>query len=134
MKVGTLDQLVGLSDDLGKVDAYVEGVTRKCAAYMNDVLEDQKDKVTQIFFFYSENFSLQHAWYALNCVYPTIGPRESDCQRLRSGNLRDSFPVGHGQISYQAITEKFAGHHREAGTVEQRALFHLRFFFQKIRI
>ena len=100
MKVGTLDQLVGLSDDLGKVDAYVEGVTRKCAAYMNDVLEDQKDKVTQIFFLYSENFSLQHVWYALNCEYSTIGPRESDCQRLRSGNLRDSFPVGHGQISY----------------------------------
>jgi len=47
LKVGTLDQLVGLSDDLGKVDAYVEGVTRKCAAYMNDVLEDQKDKVQE---------------------------------------------------------------------------------------
>ena len=50
LKVGTLDQLVGLSDDLGKVDAYVEGVTRKCAAYMNDVLEDQKDKVGKPFF------------------------------------------------------------------------------------
>ena len=48
LKVGTLDQLVGLSDDLGKVDAYVEGVTRKCAAYMNDVLEDQKDKVRDV--------------------------------------------------------------------------------------
>jgi len=47
LKVGTLDQLVGLSDDLGKVDAYVEGVTRKCAGYMNDVMEDQKDKVQE---------------------------------------------------------------------------------------
>ena len=52
LKVGTLDQLVGLSDDLGKVDAYVEGVTRKCAAYMNDVLEDQKDKVGKSFFIF----------------------------------------------------------------------------------
>lgn len=47
LKVGTLDQLVGLSDDLGKVDSYVEQVTRKLAVYMNDVMEDQKDKVIE---------------------------------------------------------------------------------------
>lgn len=45
LKVGTLDQLVGLSDDLGKLDTFVEGVTRKVAAYLGDVLEDQKDKI-----------------------------------------------------------------------------------------
>ncbi|CAB4066042.1 ATPeV1C [Lepeophtheirus salmonis] len=44
---GTLDQLVGLSDDLGKVDAYVESVVRKVAHYMVDVLEDQRDKVLE---------------------------------------------------------------------------------------
>ncbi|KAL1433420.1 hypothetical protein MTO96_012542 [Rhipicephalus appendiculatus] len=32
LKVGTLDQLVGLSDDLGKLDTYVEGVTGKLPA------------------------------------------------------------------------------------------------------
>merc|ERR1712241_385152 len=47
LKVGTLDQLVGLSDDLGKVDSYVEQVARKRALYMNDVMEDQKDKVLE---------------------------------------------------------------------------------------
>lgn len=47
LKVGTLDQLVGLSDDLGKVDSYVEQVARKLAVYMNDVMEDQKDKVLE---------------------------------------------------------------------------------------
>lgn len=43
-QVGTLDQLVGLSDDLGKLDAYVEGVCRKLAQYLGDVLEDSRDK------------------------------------------------------------------------------------------
>lgn len=45
LKVGTLDQLVGLSDDLGKLDAYVETITRKVAAYLGEVLEDQRDKL-----------------------------------------------------------------------------------------
>lgn len=44
-KVGTLDQLVGLSDDLGKLDGYVEGITRKVAGYLGEVLEDQRDKL-----------------------------------------------------------------------------------------
>lgn len=45
LKVGTLDQLVGLSDDLGKLDAFVEQVTRKVASYLGEVLEDQRDKL-----------------------------------------------------------------------------------------
>ncbi|XP_058807945.1 V-type proton ATPase subunit C [Phymastichus coffea] len=45
LKVGTLDQLVGLSDDLGKLDAYVEQITRKVACYLGEVLEDQRDKL-----------------------------------------------------------------------------------------
>ncbi|XP_022908707.1 V-type proton ATPase subunit C-like [Onthophagus taurus] len=45
LKVGTLDQLVGLSDDLGKLDGFVEQVTRKVAAYLGEVLEDQRDKL-----------------------------------------------------------------------------------------
>lgn len=44
-KVGTLDQLVGLSDDLGKLDTYVEQITRKVAMYLGEVLEDQRDKL-----------------------------------------------------------------------------------------
>lgn len=47
LKVGTLDQLVGLSDDLGKLDIYVESVTRKIAAYLGEVLEDQRDKLAE---------------------------------------------------------------------------------------
>jgi len=36
---------VGLSDDLGKLDQFVEAVTRKVAAYLGEVLEDQRDKL-----------------------------------------------------------------------------------------
>jgi len=45
LKVGTLDQLVGLSDDLGKLDSFVEQITRKVSNYLGDVLEDQRDKL-----------------------------------------------------------------------------------------
>lgn len=37
IQVGTLDQLVGLSDDLGKLDTFVESVTRKVAQYLGEV-------------------------------------------------------------------------------------------------
>ncbi|KAK4299479.1 hypothetical protein Pmani_028241 [Petrolisthes manimaculis] len=47
LKVGTLDQLVGLSDDLAKLDTYVETVTRKMAGYLGEVLEDQRDKLPE---------------------------------------------------------------------------------------
>ncbi|XP_062133495.1 V-type proton ATPase subunit C isoform X2 [Drosophila sulfurigaster albostrigata] len=47
LKVGTLDQLVGLSDDLGKLDTYVEQITRKVAMYLGEVLEDQRDKLQE---------------------------------------------------------------------------------------
>lgn len=47
LKVGTLDVLVGLSDDLAKLDSFTEGVTRKISAYFADVLEDQKDKLAE---------------------------------------------------------------------------------------
>ncbi|RZF45659.1 hypothetical protein LSTR_LSTR010610 [Laodelphax striatellus] len=45
LKVGTLDQLVGLSDDLGKLDNFVDTVTHKVANYLGEVLEDQRDKL-----------------------------------------------------------------------------------------
>lgn len=42
-----MDQLVGLSDDLGKLDSYVETITRKVAGYLGEVLEDQRDKLQE---------------------------------------------------------------------------------------
>lgn len=46
-QVGTLDQLVSLSDELQKVDQFTEQVTRKLANYLGDVLEDQRDKLAE---------------------------------------------------------------------------------------
>jgi len=47
LKVGTLDVLVGLSDELAKLDVYVESVVKKIAQYTNDVLEKDKEKVKE---------------------------------------------------------------------------------------
>ncbi|XP_051991902.1 V-type proton ATPase subunit C 1-A-like [Xyrauchen texanus] len=47
LKVGTLDILVGLSDELAKLDAFIESVVRKVAQYMADVLENTRDKVQE---------------------------------------------------------------------------------------
>lgn len=45
--MGTLDQLVGLSDDLGKLDTYVEAVCRKLSQYLGEVMEDARDKLAE---------------------------------------------------------------------------------------
>ncbi|XP_069579772.1 V-type proton ATPase subunit C 1-A-like isoform X1 [Brachyistius frenatus] len=47
LKVGTLDVLVGLSDELAKLDCFVESVVKKVAQYMAAVLEDSRDKVQE---------------------------------------------------------------------------------------
>uniref|UniRef100_A0A3Q3XK75 V-type proton ATPase subunit C n=1 Tax=Mola mola TaxID=94237 RepID=A0A3Q3XK75_MOLML len=47
LKVGTLDVLVGLSDELAKLDSFVESVVKKVSHYMADVLEDSRDKVQE---------------------------------------------------------------------------------------
>jgi len=47
LKVGTLDVLVGLSDDLGKLDSFVESIARKVSQYLGEVLEEQKDKLQE---------------------------------------------------------------------------------------
>ncbi|XP_054239861.1 V-type proton ATPase subunit C 2 isoform X2 [Indicator indicator] len=47
LKVGTLDALVGLSDELGKLDSFTESVIKKIAQYIGEVMEDSKDKVQE---------------------------------------------------------------------------------------
>lgn len=47
MKVGTLDQLVGLSDDLSKLDTSAEAVIRKLVQYFTEVLEEDKSKIAE---------------------------------------------------------------------------------------
>ncbi|XP_075001157.1 V-type proton ATPase subunit C 2 [Calonectris borealis] len=47
LKVGTLDALVGLSDELGKLDSVAESIIKKIAQYIGEVMEDSKDKVQE---------------------------------------------------------------------------------------
>ncbi|NXS48380.1 VATC2 ATPase, partial [Balaeniceps rex] len=47
LKVGTLDALVGLSDELGKLDSFAESIIKKTAQYIGEVMEDSKDKVQE---------------------------------------------------------------------------------------
>jgi V-type H+-transporting ATPase subunit C len=62
LKVGTLDQLVGLSDDLGKLDSFVDQVTHKVASYLGEVLEDQRDKL-------QENLMANNGMYLSRMVF-----------------------------------------------------------------
>lgn len=48
LKVGTLDTLVGLSDDLNKLDVYVEAVSRKLAQSIGDILEKDQSISEQL--------------------------------------------------------------------------------------
>ncbi|VDN12047.1 unnamed protein product [Dibothriocephalus latus] len=45
LKVGTLDVLVGLSEELAKLDSFAESITRKLVQYMGEVLEEQRHKL-----------------------------------------------------------------------------------------
>lgn len=47
LKVGTLDQLVGLSDELTKLDSYVESICHKLAASLQDTLENKHNSVIE---------------------------------------------------------------------------------------
>ncbi|XP_029087792.1 V-type proton ATPase subunit C 2 isoform X1 [Monodon monoceros] len=46
-KVGTLDSLVGLSDELGKVDIFAESLIKRMAQSVVEVMEDAKGKVQE---------------------------------------------------------------------------------------
>ncbi|XP_075719999.1 V-type proton ATPase subunit C 2 isoform X1 [Rhinoderma darwinii] len=47
LKVGTLDALIGLSDDLGKLDVFAESVIKKIAQYIGDVMNDSAEKAQE---------------------------------------------------------------------------------------
>ncbi|CAF1074777.1 unnamed protein product [Rotaria sordida] len=48
LKVGTLDSLVALSDDLARLDGYIEGVTKKLTQFFfHDVLEDDRNRLAE---------------------------------------------------------------------------------------
>eukprot|EP00051_Salpingoeca_urceolata_P027462 m.481569 g.481569 ORF g.481569 m.481569 type:complete len:389 (+) comp22228_c0_seq1:227-1393(+) len=73
LKVGTLDTLVSLSDDLTKLDSFAEGVTTKLQAHMSDILGKDQDKVREALLVndrpydaYASNFAWNTAKYNVN--------------------------------------------------------------------
>ncbi|XP_042536673.1 V-type proton ATPase subunit C 2 isoform X1 [Dipodomys spectabilis] len=46
-KVGTLDSLIGLSDELGKLDTFTESLIKRMAQSVAEVMEDSKGKVQE---------------------------------------------------------------------------------------
>ncbi|CAM4746210.1 unnamed protein product [Rotaria magnacalcarata] len=48
LKVGTLDSLVALSDDLARIDIYIEGVTKKLTQFFfHDVLDNDRNRLAE---------------------------------------------------------------------------------------
>lgn len=48
LKVGTLDSLVGLSDDLARLDSYIESVTKKLTQFFfHDILEGDRNRLAE---------------------------------------------------------------------------------------
>ncbi|XP_040286919.1 V-type proton ATPase subunit C 2 [Bufo bufo] len=47
LKVGTLDSLIGLSDDLGKLDVFAESVIKKIAQYIGEIMVDSAEKAQE---------------------------------------------------------------------------------------
>ncbi|KAL7862314.1 hypothetical protein SRHO_G00137550 [Serrasalmus rhombeus] len=47
LKVGTLDVLLGVADDLSRLDSYTEGIMRKTSQCMAEVMEQSSDKVIE---------------------------------------------------------------------------------------
>ncbi|CAF1622140.1 unnamed protein product [Rotaria magnacalcarata] len=48
LKVGTLDSLVALSDDLARLDQYIEGVAKKLTQFFfHDILDDDRNRLAE---------------------------------------------------------------------------------------
>ena len=47
LKVGTLDELVRLSDELAKLDQYCEGVVQKLGSYLAEIMENSADVIRE---------------------------------------------------------------------------------------
>ncbi|NXO85504.1 VATC1 ATPase, partial [Sitta europaea] len=82
LKVGTLDVLVGLSDELAKLDAFVESVVKKVAQYMADVLEDSKDKVQENLLanggLLEQQWQAEHKFYSSSFLFIFKGVNQID--------------------------------------------------------
>lgn len=110
---------MGLSDDLGKLDTYVEGVTRKIANYLKEVLEDQRDKLAENLLANNSN-EISHArlknfiLLVVNISLYCFTQRLSKIFYSGPVSICNQVSMGCSKISSQAFTEKLVGNHGEA--------------------
>lgn len=110
LKVGTLDQLFGLSDELNKLDSFVEQVTRKVAQYLSEVLEHEKDKLAENLmcnnvdcFTYVTKFDWDYAKYPIKQPLKSIAETISKQVSLIDNDLKSKSNV------YNTIKSTLAG-------------------------
>lgn len=117
LKVGTLDQLFGLSDELNKLDSFVEQVTRKVAGYLSDVLEHEKDKLAENLmannvdcFTYVTKFDWDYAKYPIKQQLKSISETISKQVSLIDNDLKSkSNAYNHIKQTLQALQKKQTG-------------------------
>ncbi|CAF0737739.1 unnamed protein product [Didymodactylos carnosus] len=119
LKVGTLDSLVSLSDDLGRLDTYIEGVTRKLAQYFGEVLEGEKNKLAENLVVgpnnvdpvtYVTDFQWDHAKYPTKQSLKTLSEVISKAVTHVENELKlRSHTYNNVKQSLQALEKKQAG-------------------------
>jgi len=78
LKVGTLDSLIGLSDELQKYDAFANSTCHKLASYMGEILEHDVNRIEQnlkVDDKYCQAYVRQFQWNKAR--YPTRQPMKS---------------------------------------------------------
>jgi V-type H+-transporting ATPase subunit C len=114
LKVGTLDQLFGLSDELNKLDSFVEQQTRKVASYLSEVLEHEKDKLHENLmannvdcFTYVTKFDWDYAKYPIKQPLKTIAETISKQVSLIESDLKSkSNGYNHIRTTLQGLQKK----------------------------
>ena len=124
LKVGTLDQLFGLSDELNKMDSFVESVTRKVAQYLSEVLEHEKDKLAENLmannvdcFTYLTKFDWDFA------KYPIKQPLKSIVETVSKQVSQIENDLKSKATAYNAIKQSLAAlHKKQTGSLLTRNL------------
>jgi V-type H+-transporting ATPase subunit C len=114
LKVGTLDSLMALSDELNKVDTYVEIATRKIATQLFDLL-DTKDKYEAL----SVNNNTLETYLTFfkwdEAKYPTSQALKSLVEMIQSQVAKLDEELKQKASEYNTLTHALTAEERKAG-------------------
>eukprot|EP01113_Clastostelium_recurvatum_P040024 TRINITY_DN617_c0_g1_i1.p1 TRINITY_DN617_c0_g1~~TRINITY_DN617_c0_g1_i1.p1 ORF type:complete len:377 (-),score=120.62 TRINITY_DN617_c0_g1_i1:45-1175(-) len=123
LKVGTLDSLMSLSDDLSRIDTYVENVTHKIVRQLIDIFEKKPDKneslsvnATSV-----ETYLTHFAWD--DAKYPVRSPLRELTDRISQQVTKLDEELKLKASDYSSISHSIAAEERKlGGTLLVRAL------------